>query len=55
MTKNYSIDEILEKLNFSDDEKRIFTSSIRETKLAQSNDEIDARAEIFEMIKEEYK
>lgn len=53
--ENNSIEEILDELNLNEREKQIFTSSIRETKLAQLNDDIDAKAEILEMIREEFK
>lgn len=53
--KNNSIEEILEELELTEHEKDIFIASIKETKLAQINDEVDAKASIFEMIREEFK
>lgn len=52
---NNNIDEILDEQDFNVREKQIFSSSIRETKLAQLNDDIDAKASIIDMIKEEFK
>ena len=55
MTMNNNIDDILDELELTDREKQIFLSSIRETKLAQINNDIDAKAAIIEMIKEEFR
>ena len=51
---NNNIDDILDELHFEENEKRIFLASIKETKLAQINDEIDAKEQVSEMIKEEF-
>lgn len=54
MKANNNIDEILDELELSEREKQIFYASIKETKLAQLNDEVDPKTSIFEMIKEEF-
>lgn len=55
MMKNNSVEEILEELELNEREKQIFLASIRETKLAQINDDVDAKTSIFDMIREEFK
>ena len=53
--KNNSVEEILEELELNGREKQIFVASIREIKLAQMNDDIDAKTSIYDMIREEFK
>lgn len=50
--KKNSIDDILDELNFTDDEKSVFKRSIEYTKLEQANEEIDAKDQIFTCVKE---
>ena len=53
--KNKTIAEMLAEVGLNESEMNIFMESIKETKKAQLDDSVDAKAEILKMIKEEFK